>query len=132
MNKIAILSVVAALATVYFLSTSSTSTVLESQFQSFLFEYGRSYNSQSEYEFRIQVLKKNIENAIISWRFPYSRIKFCLELMENLKMIYELWNSKEEWPGRYYCPAGSALPTQNQSPWFETTGNHFIIYLIGY
>ena len=65
MNKIAILSVVAALATVYFLSTSSTSTELESQFQAFLTEYGRSYNSQSEYDFRMQVFKKNMENAKI-------------------------------------------------------------------
>lgn len=65
MNKIAILSVVAALATVYLLSTSSSSNTLESQFQSFLSEYGKSYNSQSEYEFRMQVFKKNMENAKI-------------------------------------------------------------------
>mmetsp|Transcript_34657 Transcript_34657/g.40113 ORF Transcript_34657/g.40113 Transcript_34657/m.40113 type:complete len:318 (-) Transcript_34657:26-979(-) len=64
MNKLAILSVVAVLATVYFISyQTSQNSQLESDFYAFMTEYGKSYNSDSEYEFRMEVFRKNMEQA---------------------------------------------------------------------
>jgi C1A family cysteine protease len=64
MNKFAILSVVGVMITAWFLSTSNLSgNALESEFQSFMAQYGKSYNSQAELDFRMKVFKENMEEA---------------------------------------------------------------------
>jgi C1A family cysteine protease len=64
MNKIAIVSIVAVVATVVFMTMSpSADSALEAEFQTFLAEYSRSYNSQSEYDFRLNIFKNNLEEA---------------------------------------------------------------------
>ena len=65
MKTIAIIALVAAAATIYMMSSSSETTALESQFGAFMTEYRKSYNSESEYKFRLAVFKKNLENAKI-------------------------------------------------------------------
>lgn len=65
MKTIAIVALVAAAATIYMMSSSSETTALENQFGAFMTEYQKSYSSESEYAFRLQVFKKNLENAKI-------------------------------------------------------------------
>lgn len=64
MNKFAILSVVALLATTYFLTSSSTSNVaFEDEFNTFVGMYGRNYASQEEHSFRLSIFQANMEDA---------------------------------------------------------------------
>ena len=64
MNKIAILSIIAVLGAVFIMQMSpGADSQLESDFQKFISEYGRSYNSQPEYDFRMQIFKENLEKA---------------------------------------------------------------------
>ena len=64
MKTIAIIALVAAAATVYMMTSSETSA-LESQFGAFMTEYRKSYNSEAEYKFRMEVFRKNLESAKI-------------------------------------------------------------------
>ena len=64
MKAIAIIALVAAAATVYMMTSSETSA-LESQFGAFMTEYRKSYNSEAEYKFRMEVFRKNLESAKI-------------------------------------------------------------------
>jgi len=64
MSKLATLSIIGVMALVWFLSASSSQDgALESQFSSFVNEYGRNYASVQEHEFRFNVFKKNLEKA---------------------------------------------------------------------
>jgi len=64
MNKLAILSVVAAVAAVVFVSYSPVqSPTLESEFYTYMAEFGKSYTSEAEVEYRMQVFKQNMKQA---------------------------------------------------------------------
>lgn len=64
MNKFAILSVVAAVAAVVFVSYAPVqSSTLESQFAAYMAEFGKSYTSEAEAEYRMQVFKNSMEQA---------------------------------------------------------------------
>ena len=66
MNKIAILSVVAALTIVALVSYSpAQDSVLESEFLAYVSEFGKSYSTEAEAEYRMQVFKQNMEQAKI-------------------------------------------------------------------
>lgn len=62
MKATAILSVLVTLTAVYLIAYSpSQDSALESEFYSFMTKYGKSYNSESELEYRMQVFKENME-----------------------------------------------------------------------
>lgn len=62
MKATAILSVLVTLTAVYLVTLSpSQDSNLESEFYSFMTKYDKSYNSETELEFRMQVFKENLE-----------------------------------------------------------------------
>ena len=64
MNKLAILSIVAALATLCFIAYSpQTETAKYVEFQQFINEFGLNFASENEYEFRREVFMTNMEKA---------------------------------------------------------------------
>lgn len=64
MNKLAILSVVAAVGAIIFMMNAPASHAeLETKFNEFINQYGRNYYSANEYEFRLNVFAQNLKRA---------------------------------------------------------------------
>ena len=79
MKTTAIIALVAAAATVYMM-TSFWTSALESLFRSFMIEYKKSYNSEVEYKFRMEVFRMSLESANNPWSIPNSIAVFRLQL----------------------------------------------------
>ena len=64
MNKIAVVSIISIIATIIILNMPPYyDSQLEADFEKFISEYGKSYTTQSEYEFRKNVFKESIQQA---------------------------------------------------------------------
>lgn len=66
MNKFTILSVLTTVVAIYLITMSpAQDSQLQSEFYDFMAQYGKSYNSESELEFRFEVFKQNMAQAKI-------------------------------------------------------------------
>ena len=87
MKTIAIIAFVATTATIYMMTSFGTST-LECQFRSFMIEYKKSYNSEAEYKFTMEVFRMNLWSSNIPWSILNSVAVFRLQLTKFPKFMY--------------------------------------------
>ena len=75
MSKYAILSVLTTVVALYLITMApAQDSELQNQFYDFMAQYGRSYNSESELEFRFEVFKQNMAQAkILQEQNPLAR-----------------------------------------------------------